>query len=109
MIRKSHTAQPKGVESKVGPKLDPSVYRSLNAGDFTLDISASASRQLSLRETQVLRWLALGKSTTLIADILAISVCTVRAHVRSILIKLHASNIHHAIALAFAKGLLHNR
>ncbi|MFL6623306.1 MAG: helix-turn-helix transcriptional regulator [Sulfurifustis sp.] len=64
------------------------------------------SRQLSRRETDVLRWLACGKRGAEIATLLGISVCTVRVHVRHITKKLNASNIPHAIALAFQLGIL---
>ena len=61
---------------------------------------------LSKRERDVLRCLAGGKTGYETASTLGISVCTVRVHIRSIRRKLHATNIPHAVAIAWSSGLL---
>jgi len=70
------------------------------------NIQQELMRPLSIRECEVFRWLAAGKSGPEIAIILYISVCTVRIHIRNILSKLEASNIPHAIAKGTMAGLL---
>src|SRR5262252_6625848 len=62
--------------------------------------------RLSSRESEVLHWLAYGKSGPEIAIILGISTCTVRIHIQSVKRKLDAVNIPHAVYLAFARGIL---
>jgi DNA-binding NarL/FixJ family response regulator len=62
--------------------------------------------ELSQREQEVLQWVAGGASNKEIADHLFISETTVKAHLRTILEKLHARNRAEAVALATAKGLL---
>src|SRR4051812_1251471 len=61
---------------------------------------------LSFRENEILGWLAVGKSGLDISIILGISVCTVRIHIQGIKRKLDATNIPHAVSLAFNAGLL---
>lgn len=73
-----------------------------------------ATRDLSLRETQVLRWLREGKSNDEIGQILGISALTVKNHLQRLYRVLGASNRAHAVArsamLAFAQpGLIDNR
>jgi DNA-binding CsgD family transcriptional regulator len=65
----------------------------------------NASR-LSSRESEVLHWLAYGKSGPEIAIILGISTCTVRIHIQSVKRKLDAANIPHAVYLALTRGIL---
>lgn len=62
--------------------------------------------QLSRREREVLRLLALGRSVPQVAGELGISINTVRVYVRTMRQKLKASNIPHAVAQAFSKGVL---
>jgi len=62
--------------------------------------------ELSLREKEVLQLIADGKSNKEIAAKLYISETTVKAHLRSILEKLHVRNRAQAAAMAMAKGLL---
>ena len=66
-----------------------------------------SGRHLSKREQDVLHWLTQGKSGQETSMILGISLCTVRVHIRNMLKKLDASNIPHAVARAFQKGILH--
>jgi DNA-binding NarL/FixJ family response regulator len=61
---------------------------------------------LSERETEVLQLVAQGSSNKEIASQLFISETTVKAHLRSILEKLHVKNRAQAVALATTKGLL---
>lgn len=62
--------------------------------------------RLSPRESEVLHWLAHGKSGPEIAIILGISTCTARIHIHNVKRKLDAVNIPHAVYLAFARGIL---
>lgn len=62
--------------------------------------------QLSIRELDILQWLALGFTKTEIADKLFISCHTVDYHVRHILHKLQARNITAAVYFALSRGLL---
>lgn len=61
---------------------------------------------LSIRERDILQWLALGFTKTEIADKLFISCHTVDYHVRQILHKLQARNITAAVYFALSRGLL---
>lgn len=61
---------------------------------------------LSARERVVLQWLSQGRTAGEIADILVVSICTVRTHIRNILQKLNAANIPHAIMLGVTHGLI---
>ena len=64
------------------------------------------SGNLSQRESEVLQLVAQGASNKEIATKLFISETTVKAHLRTILEKLHAHNRAEAVALAAAKGWL---
>ncbi len=61
---------------------------------------------LSKREHQVLQLIADGLENQAIADILYVSVETVRTHVKSILRKLSSRDRTHAVAVAFRSGVL---
>jgi DNA-binding NarL/FixJ family response regulator len=61
---------------------------------------------LSKREHQVLQLIADGLENQAIADILFVSVETVRTHVKSILRKLSSRDRTHAVAVAFRSGVL---
>jgi len=61
---------------------------------------------LSLREQEVLQLVAQGASNKEIAIKLFVSETTVKAHLRSILDKLHARNRVEAVAIAAKRGLL---
>jgi DNA-binding CsgD family transcriptional regulator len=63
--------------------------------------------ELSKRETQVLHYLALGRSNKEIGRALYISEGTVKHHVKSILSKLDAMGRGEAIAIAARRGLIH--
>lgn len=61
---------------------------------------------LTERQTEVLLLLSQGKRGGNIATHLGISICTVRIHIRNVIQKLDADNIPHAVARAYAKGIL---
>jgi len=60
---------------------------------------------LSEREIQVLRAVAEGKSNKIVADQLSITETTVKAHMKSILLKLGASDRTHAVVIATNRGI----
>jgi len=65
-----------------------------------------ADDALSEREIEILRRVAAGKSNKLIAFELQIAENTVKAHMRSILPKLEASDRTHAVTIALKRGIL---
>jgi two-component system, NarL family, response regulator len=76
--------------------------------EIGLKLAESMSRsELSKRETQVLHYLALGRSNKEIGRVLYISEGTVKHHVKSILSKLNATGRGKAIAIAARRGLIH--
>lgn len=60
---------------------------------------------LSLREIDVLRLVAAGRSNRRIADQLSISVATVKSHVTNIFAKLGANDRAHAVAIGLTRGI----
>jgi NarL family two-component system response regulator LiaR len=68
--------------------------------------AAAAPGQLTERETDVLRMLALGQSNKEIARNLNLSTTTVRSHVSNILMKLNVSNRTQAVLVAQERNLL---
>jgi two-component system NarL family response regulator len=76
--------------------------------EIGLKLAESMSRsELSKRETQVLHYLALGRSNKEIGEALYISEGTVKHHVKSILSKLNAMGRGEVIAIAAKRGLIH--
>jgi DNA-binding NarL/FixJ family response regulator len=61
--------------------------------------------RLTARETEILRSIAAGDSTTEVADALGISALTVQSHVKSILAKLGVHSKIEAVTLAWRSGL----
>lgn len=61
---------------------------------------------LSMREIEVLRLAAAGNANKLIGASLGISEDTVKAHMKSILVKLHAHDRTHAVTIAIKRGIL---
>jgi LuxR family transcriptional regulator, quorum-sensing system regulator BjaR1 len=61
---------------------------------------------LTARETEVLRWVANGKSAVEIGGILKITKRTVDEHVQTAVRKLGAHNRTHAVALALRDGVI---
>lgn len=68
-----------------------------------------ALARLSPRETEVLRGLASGRTTTEIATALGISALTVQSHVKSVLAKLEVHSKIEAVTLAWRHGLAPTR
>jgi DNA-binding NarL/FixJ family response regulator len=62
-------------------------------------------RRLTPRETEILRYLAAGETTTQVAGHLGISALTVQSHVKSILAKLGVHSKIEAVTLAWRFGL----
>jgi LuxR family transcriptional regulator, quorum-sensing system regulator BjaR1 len=62
--------------------------------------------KLTPRESEVLRWVASGKSAREIGEILDISKRTVDEHVLAAVRKLGAVNRTHAVALALRDGVI---
>lgn len=87
--------------SVLSPQVTRQVLRAVSA-----EPSLTGDNDLSDRETQVLKCLAQGLTTTQIADELFISENTVKTHVRHILEKMEASNRTEAVSKATQKGLL---
>ena len=65
-----------------------------------------AEDDLSEREIEVLRQVALGTSNKIIASHLSISEATVKAHLKNIMLKLGASDRAHAVNIATTRGFL---
>jgi two-component system NarL family response regulator len=69
-------------------------------------VDSMAQPELSERELQILKQMALGKSNKEIGQVLYISEYTVKNHVRAILKKLNAIGRTEAIAIASGRGLV---
>lgn len=67
---------------------------------------ASIRPKLTKRETEVLRWIAAGKSTWEISKLIIISEHGVIHHVRNILLKFDVTSRHQAVAKAIALGAI---
>jgi DNA-binding NarL/FixJ family response regulator len=61
---------------------------------------------LSMREIEILRWVASGCSNKIVGDRLKISEDTVKTHMKSILAKLQANDRTHAVTIALKRGFL---
>lgn len=61
---------------------------------------------LTERQSEVLLWTALGKTTEEVALILGVAFSTAKSHIDMVAAKLHAHNKAHMIAKAFALGHL---
>jgi DNA-binding NarL/FixJ family response regulator len=68
--------------------------------------NGNSRQRLSLREKEVLRFVAHGASNKEIASKCYVSETTVKAHIRKILEKMHVRNRAEAVALAATQGLL---
>ena len=66
----------------------------------------AGSRTLSLRETQVLRLVALGHANKEVAETLSLTEETVKVHMRTILGKLSAKDRTHAVTIALKRGII---
>ena len=66
----------------------------------------AADSSLTMREIDVLQLIAQGNANKVIAERLAITEDTVKAHVRSILSKLGANDRTHAVTIALKRGII---
>jgi LuxR family quorum-sensing system transcriptional regulator SolR len=64
------------------------------------------TRKLSLREREVMRWTAEGKTSNEIGSILGVAERTINFHVNNVIAKLAASNKTHAVVKAALLGIL---
>lgn len=62
---------------------------------------------LSSRELEVLKRVAAGNSNRLVANQLAVSEDTIKAHMKSIMSKLSANDRTHAVTIAIKRGIIH--
>lgn len=100
-MKETYLRRGKGVSSN-------SSRRELSAsgnGAKTHRLSGS-QRQLTTREKEILRFLALGMGTSAIARELSISTATVRNHAQRILAKLQVHSRLAAVACGYATGLI---
>lgn len=88
------------------PSLHPSIARKLMSELNRPPESPTMEEELTEREDDVLKLLALGLSNQEIADKLVISERTVRTHVSNILMKLHLANRTQAALHAWREGML---
>ena len=113
-LRRALTAGAKGYLLKgAEPEQVYDTIREVYAGKSSLphDVAAKladsmAQPELSQRELQILRLMAIGKSNKEIGQVLYISEYTVKNHVKSILKKLNAIGRTEAIAIASGRGLV---
>lgn len=68
--------------------------------------SVTGFPELTDRETEILRRIAVGLSNAQIADQLFISEATVKSHINRIFAKLHLRDRVHAVILAYERGLV---
>ena len=99
------------LKSSLGTELLDAI-RSVHAGKRRISAEIAhelgqhaAEDELTAREVEVLRGVAAGQSNKRIARELAISESTVKAHVRSILPKLNATDRTHAVTIALKRGI----
>ena len=71
-----------------------------------LDTPLLSTISLTARETEILTWMARGKTAWEVGEILSISAETVKKHVESCCLRLNASNKTHAVAKALINGLI---
>jgi len=77
-----------------------------NAQTFAVNEDALAQLDLSKREDQILRFLVQGYSNAEIADILCLSLSTIKTHVSRLYAKLHVNSRFQAMALAKKLNIL---
>ena len=93
------------LEAALRPDLHPLVqvqtqahtYPQRNASVQQLPLRAAHEHNLSARESEILAWVALGKTNPEIGSILGISAFTVKNHVQRILKKLDVTNRTQAV------------
>jgi DNA-binding NarL/FixJ family response regulator len=89
-----------------GRYMDATLTATLAAPGAQLRRMSGQRQPLSQREHEVLRLIADGLENQAIADVLFVSVETIRTHVKSILRKLASRDRTHAVAVAFRSGVL---
>ena len=87
--------------------------RSAHVGKFRVPVAVAlelaghqAENELSARELDVLRLVALGSSNKRAGQLLNVTEDTVKAHMEAILAKLGASDRTHAVTLALRRGII---
>jgi DNA-binding NarL/FixJ family response regulator len=87
--------------------------RSTHVGKFRVPVAVAlelaghqAENELSARELDVLRLVALGSSNKRVGQLLSVTEDTVKAHMKAILAKLEASDRTHAVTLALRRGII---
>jgi DNA-binding NarL/FixJ family response regulator len=100
------------LKSAVGDELVEAI-RAIHAGKRRITPAVAVSiasnvplNALSEREVQVLELASDGKSNRLIGAQLGISEDTVKAHMKSLFVKLQANDRTHAVTLALARGII---
>lgn len=73
---------------------------------IAVEMAEHYEEALTEREIEVLREVAAGEANKVVADRLAISEETVKAHMRSILFKLGANDRTHAVTIALKRGII---
>lgn len=75
--------------------------------DIAVDLARHAGDEmLTEREVEVMRYIAEGHSNREVGALLSVTEDTIKARVKSILLKLHARDRTHAVTLAVRRGLL---
>lgn len=87
--------------------------RTIHAGgrwvpaDIAVDLARHAGDEmLTEREVEVMRYIAEGNSNREVGALLSVTEDTIKARVKSILLKLHARDRTHAVTIAVRRGLL---
>jgi DNA-binding NarL/FixJ family response regulator len=87
--------------------------RSAHVGKFRVPVAVAfelaghlAENELSARELDVLRLVAIGSSNKRVGQLLKVTEDTVKAHMKAILAKLGASDRTHAVTLAMRRGII---
>jgi DNA-binding NarL/FixJ family response regulator len=88
-------------EAHAGKRCIPPIIASEIAAHLSMD-------DLSQREIEVLRLVAIGNANKVVADHLRITEDTVKGHMRNIMLKLQANDRTHAVTIAMKRGYLHS-
>ena len=86
--------------------LQPHCFELAVSGDESRPAMSAMSEPLSLRETEILRMVAEGSTSLVIADRLQISQMTVNTHIRNTNRKLQVRSRAHAVQSAMMRGLI---
>ncbi len=92
-------------EQSVPPNAVGPIMQGLRTRHAAREEAAELRAKLSRRETEVLRSLSEGKTVQETAQILHVSVFTLRGHVRNLLAKLEVHSIAQAVALTYKLGM----